>query len=226
MPTGRRRRERRRARRCQLLSPRPTAGRRGGRWRVKHAELLDRIREQPGIIVRRQRPTSCRSSTAGAIRSCAATRRRARRKTRPQAQHHAVSEGYFEAMGATHARGPPVHAPRHTRHRAGGHRQRRRSRRRHFPGQSRRRAGDPLNWASQVGPLGRNLMWAASPDGARTAAAPPNRRRRRRHPECGARPAGRARGVLPDAAVPVQRRDDRHRRARHATAEKALRRTR
>jgi hypothetical protein len=131
---------------------------------VKHAELLDRIREQPGIIAAGstnflplehgwRNPVLRGDSPPVPV------------EARPQAQHHAVSDGYFEAMGATIVAGRPFNAndtpagePVVIINEEFA--------RRHFPDRSPV-GQDMLNWASQIGPLGRNLMWAVNPDGSR-----------------------------------------------------------
>ena len=68
--------------------------------------------------------TSCRWSTAGATRSCAATSRPCAAEEAPQAQHHSVSDGYFETMGATLRRRPALHRAGHGGDRGRGRRQR------------------------------------------------------------------------------------------------------
>jgi putative ABC transport system permease protein len=131
---------------------------------VKHSELLDRIREQPGVtaagstnflplehgwrnpIQRVDQPPVAESD-------------------RPQAQHHAISDGYFEAMGATMLEGrafnaqdspagEPVVIVNET------------FAKRYFAARSPV-GSEVLSWASQVGPLGRNLMWRVEADGHR-----------------------------------------------------------
>ena len=121
-----------------------------------HAAILDRLREQPGIasagsanflpmehgwrgpLVRGDQPP-VRSEEA------------------PQAQHHSVSEGYLETMGATLRDGrlftardtaatEPVAVLNET------------AAKRYFNGESPV-GREMLSWASQIGPLGRNLTW-------------------------------------------------------------------
>ena len=131
---------------------------------MKHAELLDRIREQPGIIA---------AGSTNFLPLEHGWRNAVLRgdapplppEARPQAQHHAVSDGYFEAMGATivagrafNANDTPAGEPVVIVNEEFA--------RRHFPDGSAV-GQEMLNWASQIGPLGRNLMWAVNPDGTR-----------------------------------------------------------
>ena len=121
-----------------------------------HAAILDRLREQPGIasagsanflpmehgwrgpLVRGDQPP-------------------VRNEEAPQAQHHSVSEGYLETMGATLRDGrlftardtaatEPVAVLNAT------------AAKRYFNGESPV-GREMLSWASQIGPLGRNLTW-------------------------------------------------------------------
>lgn len=129
-----------------------------------HAQLLDRLREQPGItsagsttflpldhgwrnpLIRADQPVPAAADA-------------------PQAQHHSVSEGYFETMGARLVEGrvftdrdgvssEPVVILNET------------AVKRYFPGESAV-GREMLSWSSQVGPLGRNLAWKVAPDGHR-----------------------------------------------------------
>lgn len=129
-----------------------------------HAQLLERLREQPGItsagsttflpldhgwrnpLIRADQPVPAAADA-------------------PQAQHHSVSEGYFETMGARLVEGrmftdrdgvssEPVVILNET------------AVKRYFPGESAV-GREMLSWSSQVGPLGRNLAWKVAPDGHR-----------------------------------------------------------
>ena len=131
---------------------------------TQHAAILDRLREQPGVLA------------AGATNFLPmehgwrnpfmlADQPPVRPEDRPQAQHHSVSDGYFEAMGATLRDGrfftardilgsEPVVILNET------------LAKRYFPGQSAV-GRELLSWAAQVGPLGRNLTWQTTADGHR-----------------------------------------------------------
>lgn len=131
---------------------------------TQHAAILDRLREQPGVV------------SAGSTNFLPmehgwrnpfmlADQPPGRPEDRPQAQHHSVSEGYFETMGATLLEGrqfttedtpttEPVVIINET------------LARRYFPGRSA--VGRQMrSWSAQVGPLGRNLTWTVTPDGHR-----------------------------------------------------------
>jgi predicted permease len=131
---------------------------------TQHAEILDRLREQPGVI-------SAGSSNFLPMEHgwrnpfMLADAPPGRPEDRPQAQHQSVSEGYFETMGATLVDGrfftaqdtpttEPVVVINET------------MAKRYFTGQSA--VGKQiLSWSSQIGPLGRNLTWQVLPDGHR-----------------------------------------------------------
>jgi predicted permease len=131
---------------------------------TQHAAILDRLREQPGVM------------SAGSTNFLPmehgwrnpfmkADQPPVRAEDRPQAQHHSVSEGYFETMGATLLEGrafsaqdtpttEPVVIINET------------MAKRYFPGESA--VGKQiLSWSAQIGPLGRNLTWAVTADGHR-----------------------------------------------------------
>src|SRR6185503_12830065 len=130
----------------------------------KHTELLDRIREQPGV-------TSVGSTNFLPMEH--GWRNPVQRgdappvpnDQRPQAQHQSVSDGYFKTMGARIVDGRDFSATDTTSSEAVVI-VNQEFVRRHYPdhppvGQ------EMLNWTSQIGPLGRNLMWAVNPDGSR-----------------------------------------------------------
>ena len=131
---------------------------------VRHAELLDRIREQPGIIA---------AGSTNFLPLEHGWRNPIQRgdappvppEERPQAQHHSVSDGYFEAMGATIVAGRAFNASDTPASEAVVIINEEFSRR-HFADRSPV-GQEMLNWASQIGPLGRNLMWTVAPDGHR-----------------------------------------------------------
>lgn len=131
---------------------------------VKHAELLDRIREQPGIIA---------AGSTNFLPLEHGWRNPIQRgdappappEARPQAQHQSVSDGYFEAMGAKIVAGRAFNA-NDTPAGAAVVIVNEEFARRHFPDRSPV-GQEMLNWTSQIGPLGRNLMWAVNPDGSR-----------------------------------------------------------
>jgi predicted permease len=134
------------------------------RLEQKHTEILDRIRQSPGV------------TAAGATNFLPLDhgwRNPIQRgdsppvpaEQRPIAQQHAASDGYFEAMGVKIVAGRAFTASDTTatepvvivneefvkRHYA-----------------DRSPVGEEmLTWTSQIGPLGRNLMWAEAPDGHR-----------------------------------------------------------
>lgn len=138
-----------------------------GAWAMvgtQHHQILDRLREQPGIVsagttnrlpmdhgwrgplIRSDQPVSTPDEA-------------------PQAQHMSVSDGYFETMGATLVDGrwftatdtPASEAVIILNETAA---------RRYFPGESP--VGREMrSWSSQIGPLGRNLSWQVTPEGAR-----------------------------------------------------------
>jgi predicted permease len=129
-----------------------------------HTAILDRVREQPGVVAAGasnflpmehgwRNPFALGDQPVGQTTDLS------------QAQHHSVSEGYFEAMGATLREGrfftaqdtvgtEPVVILNET------------LAKRYFPGQSAV-GREMLSWSSQIGPLGRNLTWLVAPDGHR-----------------------------------------------------------
>ena len=147
-------------------------------------------------------PTSCRSSTAGATRSAQPISRPAGPEDRPQAQHHSVSEGYFETMGAALVDGRFFTAQDTADTRAGGRRQ---------------RDVGPAVFRGPVGgrPEFVSMAGAGRPTGAQHDMEGDSGRTARRHRGCGSsassptsrtsRWACRRAGDLRDhAAVPVQ----------------------
>jgi putative ABC transport system permease protein len=129
-----------------------------------HAAILDRLREQPGII------------SAGSTNFLPmehgwrgpfmlAGQPPVPAEERPQAQHHSVSEGYFETMGATLLDGrqfatfdtPDTEAVVIINETMA---------RRYF-GDRTAVGQELLSWSSQIGPLGRNLTWKVDAAGSR-----------------------------------------------------------
>lgn len=136
-------------------------------WKLvgqKHTELLDRIREQPGVMS---------AGTTNFMPLEHGWRNPFQRgdapplpaEQRPQAQHHSVSDGYFETMGAKILDGRAF-APTDTPASEAVVIVNQEFARRHYPDRSPV-GQEMLNWSSQVGPLGRNLMWAVRPDNSR-----------------------------------------------------------
>jgi putative ABC transport system permease protein len=129
---------------------------------AKQAQILEVLRQQPGV--RSVGSTNFLPLEHGWRNPFAkADAPPTSREDRAQVQHHSVSEGYFETMGARLIEGrsfserdtkdtEPVVVINET------------MARRYFPGES---AIDKtiLSWSSQIGPLGRNLTWAAGTDG-------------------------------------------------------------
>ena len=99
-------------------------------------------------------------------RSSAATSRRPRSQEAPQAQHHSVSEGYLETMGATLLDGR-LFTAQDTATTEAVVVLNETAAKRYFPGESAV-GREMLSWSSQIGPLGRNLTWQVGADGHRT----------------------------------------------------------
>jgi predicted permease len=133
---------------------------------AEHAALLDRIRQQPGIASAGS-TNFMPMETGWRNPVTQATNTGGRHQDWPQAQHHSVSEGYFETMGATlldgrfftahdTATSEPVAIVNAT------------FARRWFPGQQA--VGQQIVTVSgQIGPLGRNITWEVRSDGSRLA---------------------------------------------------------
>jgi predicted permease len=129
---------------------------------ASHATILDRLRDDPGVasagsanflpmehgwrgpLVRGDQPP-VRSEEA------------------PQAQHHSVSEGYLETMGATLLDGR-LFTARDTAATEAVALLNETAAKRYFNGESPV-GREMLSWANQIGPLGRNLTWKAAADG-------------------------------------------------------------
>ena len=131
---------------------------------TQHAAILDRLREQPGVV-------SAGSATFLPMEHgwrhqfMLADQPPGRPEDRPLAQHHSISEGYFETMGARLLEGrlltaqdTPTTEPVVVVNESFA--------KRYFPGQPAV-GRQLLSWSSQTGPLGRNLTWAVRPDGHR-----------------------------------------------------------
>ena len=129
---------------------------------VQHATILDRVREQPGVV------------SAGSANFLPfehgwraalvpADQPPVRPEDRPQVQHHSVSDGYLETMGARLVAGrgfspqdrpdtEPVVLVNETLARR-------------FYGAAWPVGREIISTASQIGPLGSNLTWPLTPDG-------------------------------------------------------------
>jgi putative ABC transport system permease protein len=129
-----------------------------------HSAILDRLREQPGV---RSAGTANFLPMEHGWRNpyMRGDQPPVAQADRPQAQHHSVSDGYFEVMGARLVEGrfftakdtvgtEPVVIINET------------LAKRAFSGLSPV-GKEMLSWSSQVGPLGRNLTWRVLPDGRR-----------------------------------------------------------
>jgi putative ABC transport system permease protein len=143
----------------------PAASSKREAWQAvatEHAAILDALRQQPGVISAGS--TNFLPMEHGWRNPFMLTDQPpGRSEDLPQAQHHSVSEGYLETMGATLREGrlftafdtpdkEPVVVINQT------------MARRYFPGQSA--VGKQLrSWSAQIGPLGRNLTWGSTPDG-------------------------------------------------------------
>jgi putative ABC transport system permease protein len=155
-----------------LASVQFAPGSAGGRWEqaaVVHAAIIDRIREQPGV------------TSAGATNVLPmehgwrngfrhADQPPVPSDEQPSVQYISVSEGWFETMGAVLREGrtftaqdtPAGEAVVVVNETLA---------RRFFAGRSA--VGGVLpETPSQIGPLGRNLMWTASPDGRHRTPPP------------------------------------------------------
>lgn len=129
-----------------------------------HAQILDRLREQPGIIAAgsTNRLPLDHGWRGPLIRADLPVPREAEA---PQAQHQSVSEGFFETMGARlvdgrlfDARDTPDSEPVVILNETAA--------RRYFGNESAL-GREMRSWSSQIGPLGRNLTWKVAADGHR-----------------------------------------------------------
>jgi predicted permease len=133
---------------------------------TQHADLLARIREQPGVVA---------AGSTNFLPLEHGWRGPFQRgdeppvpvEDQPQAQHHAVSDGYFEAMGATLRQGRFFGAQDTTAGEAVVIINETMARR-YFADRSPV-GQELLTLTSGIGPLGRNLMWRMLPDGRRVA---------------------------------------------------------
>lgn len=145
-------------------------------WHIvaqKHTEILDRIRQSPGV-------TSAGSTNFLPLDH--GWRNPIQRgdapplppEQRPIAQQHAVSDGYFETMGARIVAGRAF-APTDTPATEPVVVVNEEFVKRHYPDRSP--VGEEmLTWTSQIGPLGRNLMWTLRPGGDDRARIQPRLR--------------------------------------------------
>jgi hypothetical protein len=130
----------------------------------KHTEILERIRQSPGVTS--VGTTNFLPLDHGwrnpVVRGDAPP---VPAEQRPQAQMHVASDGYFETMGAKVVSGRAF-TPQDTRSTEPVVIVNEEFVKRHYP--DRTPVGEEiLTWTSQVGPLGRNLMWGVNPDGTR-----------------------------------------------------------
>ena len=151
------RRERHRLARADC-PPTHRHARRLARGGQKHTEIS---RSDPAVArhhVRGHAPTSCRSITAGAIRWCAATRRPCRRSSgrRRRCTWPATATSKRWARRSSSGRAFTPHDTAATEPVVIVNEE---FVKRHYP--DRTPVGEEiLTWTSQIGPLGRNLMWA------------------------------------------------------------------
>jgi len=129
-----------------------------------HATILERLREQPGV-------TSAGSTNFLPMEHgwrgplVRGDQPPVRSEEAPQAQHHSASEGYLETMGATLLEGR-LFTAQDTATTEGVVVLNETAAKRYFPGESAV-GREMLSWASQIGPLGRNLIWQVGADGRR-----------------------------------------------------------
>jgi putative ABC transport system permease protein len=148
-----------------------TAGSTGGSWptvAVQHASVLDRIRQQPGVLSAGS--TNILPMDHGWRNAFQpADQTFARPEDRPEVQYHSVSEGYFETMGAKLVEGRAFTA-HDTPEGEAVVIVNQTLARRFYPGRSAV-GREIVSTPAQVGPLARNLTWAILPDGKRTPPA-------------------------------------------------------
>ena len=134
-------------------------------WRTigaQHAAILDRLREQPGV--QSAGSTNFLPMEHGWRNPFArADQPPVRAEDRPQVQYHSVSEGYFETMGAVLREGRLFTAQDTSETEAVAVVNETLARR-SFPGESAV-GREIVSMPSQIGPLGRNLMWTPTADG-------------------------------------------------------------
>ena len=133
-----------------------------------HSQILDRLREQPGIV---SAGSTNRLPIENGWRGPLARPDQAAPNPddNPQAQHISVSEGYFETMGARLVEGRFFTS----RDAAGGEAVvilNQTAARRYF-GPESAIGREMRSWSSQIGPLGRNLTWRELEGGRRVQPA-------------------------------------------------------
>ncbi len=128
-----------------------------------HAQILDRLREQPAVLSAAM--TNRLPLDNGWRGPLIRADQPVPQNEAPQAQHISISEGFFSTIGATLIEGrdftaqdrpdtEPVVILNET------------AARRYFGTESP--VGRQMrSWSSQIGPLGRNLTWAVTPEGTR-----------------------------------------------------------
>jgi putative ABC transport system permease protein len=129
-----------------------------------HTSILDRLREQAGI-------TSAGSTNFLPMEHgwrgplVRGDQPPVRSQEAPQAQHHSVSDGYLETMGATLLDGR-LFTAQDTATTESVVVLNETAAKRYFNGESAV-GREMLSWSSQIGPLGRNLTWKVGADGRR-----------------------------------------------------------
>ena len=128
---------------------------------ASHATILNRLRDEPGV-------TSAGSANFLPMEHgwrgplVRGDQPPVRSEEAPQAQHHSVSEGYLETMGATLLDGR-LFTARDTAATEAVAVLNETAAKRYFNGESPV-GREMLSWANQIGPLGRNLTWKAAAD--------------------------------------------------------------
>lgn len=128
-----------------------------------HAQVLDRLREQPGVTA--AGTTNRLPLEAGWRNPLIRADQPTPQSEAPQAQHISVSDGFFETIGATVVEGR-LFTDRDTADAEPVVILNALAAKRYFGTESA--VGRQMrSWTPQIGPLGRNLTWGLRPDGAR-----------------------------------------------------------
>jgi len=133
-------------------------------WRTvgaHHTAILEHLREQPGVFSAGSANfMPMEHGWRGAL--LRGDQPTVRQQDAPQAQHHSVSEGYLETMGATLLEGR-FFTSHDTTDGESVLILNKTAADRYYPGESA--VGKEMrSWMFQVGPLGRNLTWRVLPD--------------------------------------------------------------